>query len=144
MNIVLTNDLFLPQLTLKLIDFGCGMFTHEYIEGCTFIYFPPNKIKFKTKEERILAEYYMLSRVIQEVCMESIFAYENVYLKKLKNNWKFRRLLLNNNVENIMENLKRMELYYCKEIIEVLNMIMINKKSVKEIKEYVNLYLTKK
>jgi hypothetical protein len=73
--------------------------------------------------------------------MESIFALENIYLNNMKNNNKFRRNLLQNCKESIVECLKRMENYYCKEIIEILNMIMVQKRSVQEIKNFVEKHL---
>lgn len=80
-NTIIMKDKY-DRAYLKLIDMGGATFEYNYLIAVTMQYFP-NMDEFevtKSKENRILAELYQMGRMIQELCLTSIYArQENIY-----------------------------------------------------------------
>jgi serine/threonine protein kinase len=78
-NIVLFENTF-NLYTLKLIDLGSCQFTHEIVMAMTPRYFPDLEKHPKVLEDphsRFLAECYQLARLVQELCLQSIYESES-------------------------------------------------------------------
>ncbi|KRX03228.1 hypothetical protein PPERSA_09240 [Pseudocohnilembus persalinus] len=103
-------------------------------------YYPPLQ-KFnvtKNHESRILADIYSLGRIIQEICLASIYTYQKPYLSyKYPDFNSFKQEFFQNNSHSISKALNLIKIYYSKDIYEVIVMALKLSYSVNDIEKYV-------